>query len=247
MTYMDMQVFDSVDNLARAAAQKVIDDLQQAIETYGNAAWVIAGGTTPMAAYGVLAQTAIEALDWTKVTVIIGDERCVPFDSPDSNWSQAEAALLGRLHLSALSLRPASNLPAEESAAHYQAQLERLPKNDAGLPRLDHVWLGMGEDGHTLSLFPNHVSSQDSSSLVIAVHDSPKPPPDRISLTLRALQGARSCLIMAAGPSKAPVIADIAAGNNSYPVAHAAQTVHAAGGTVVWYVDKPASTVHAVK
>ena len=85
---------------------------------YGSATWVIAGGTAPLVAYRILAETASQALDWSKVHIVIGDERCVPFDSPESSWTQAEAVLLSKLSLSPLSLRPETNLPAEEAESH---------------------------------------------------------------------------------------------------------------------------------
>jgi 6-phosphogluconolactonase len=244
---MKQQIFPDAHSLAQAAAQLVVQDLTQAIQTYGNATWVIAGGTTPVIAYGVLAETALGSLDWSKVTIIIGDERCVPFDSPDCNWTQAEAALLNKLQLSSLSQRPSSDLPAEEAADLYQEHLRRLPQTEAGLPRLDHVWLGMGEDGHTLSLFPNHPSSvQATERLVVAVHDSPKPPLDRISLTFQALQGTSNCLILAAGASKADAVARSINGDQSLPVAQAAATVESSGGQVMWLLDQTAaSTIKA--
>jgi 6-phosphogluconolactonase len=239
---MKQQIFSTPQELAQAAADEAVRQLQKAIEMYGSATWVIAGGSSPLAAYRILAETALEALDWSKVHIVIGDERCVSFDSPDSNWTQAETVFLNKLSLSPLSLRPETDLPAEEAADRYQQHLQQLPQVRPGLPRLDHVWLGMGEDGHTLSLFPDHPSSQqETDRLAIAVHDSPKPPPDRISLTFRALQGAKSCLIMAAGAAKAPVVARINAGDQDLPVARAAGVIEAGGGEVTWLLDVAAA------
>lgn len=239
---MKQQVFPTTEELAQAAASEAIRQLQKAIETYGSATWVIAGGSSPMAAYRILAETALEALDWSKVNIVIGDERCVPFDSPDANWTQAETVLLSKLSLSPLSLRPETDLPAEEAADRYQQHLQQLPQVRPGLPRFDHVWLGMGEDGHTLSLFPDHPSSrQETDRLVVAVHDSPKPPPDRISLTFRVLQGTKSCLIMAAGAGKAPAIARVVAGEQDLPVARAAHVIESIGGEVNWLLDVAAA------
>ena len=238
------QIFPDATSLAQAAATMLVTDLQAAIARYGSATWVIAGGSTPMLAYRLLAETAVDSVDWPKVAIIIGDERCVPFDSPDSNWTQAEEALLSKLRLSSLSQRPDTDQSAEEAAERYQEVLQMLPKNDAGLPRLDHVWLGMGEDGHTLSLFPDHASSLDETDqLVVAVHDSPKPPSDRISMTFKALQGTSRCLILAAGAGKASAIARSQAGDQQLPIAKAAATIEQAGGQVTWLLDEPAANL----
>jgi 6-phosphogluconolactonase len=235
------EVFPDAAALAEAAARIALDKLAAAIAARGQAVWVIAGGSTPMAAYRWLADHALEALDWSKVTVIIGDERCVPFDSPDSSWTQAEQAFLGRVRLSALSLRPASDQTAEAAAAQYAALLRQLPQTAQGLPRLDHVWLGVGEDGHTLSLFPDHPSSAPSDELVLAVHDSPKPPPNRISLGFKALQAVESCLVLAAGTGKSSVVGRALQADASLPVARAVATVEQGGGEVIWLLDEAAS------
>lgn len=241
---MNRQISTDALGLAQTAATIVVADLRAAIQRYGTATWVIAGGSSPMIAYRIVAETAIDSLDWSKVTMIIGDERCVPFDSPDSNWTQAEAILLSKLPLSGLSVRPASDRPAEEAADLYQRQLQALPQTNAGLPRLDHVWLGVGEDGHTLSLFPNHVSATaETDRLVIAVHDSPKPPPDRISLSFKALQGTSRCLIMAAGAGKASVIARSQSDDQQLPIAQAAATIERSGGQVIWLLDEAAASL----
>jgi 6-phosphogluconolactonase len=237
-----IQHYSNTADLAQAAADKVVEDLSAAIATYGNATWVIAGGSTPLAAYRILAAMPTDALDWSKVMIIIGDERCVPFDSPDSNWNQAEEALLRFLPLAESVKRPPTNLTAEEAADRYDAYMRQLPQNSDGSPRLDHVWLGVGEDGHTLSIFPNHPSFQaaESDRLVIAVHDSPKPPADRISLNFKALQGTASCLVLAAGAAKAEAISRALAGDTSLPVTRAVQTIEAAGGQVTWLLDAEA-------
>jgi len=241
---MKPQIFPDANTLAQTAATMLVTDLQAAIGRYGSATWVIAGGTTPMMAYRILAETSVDSVDWPKVAIILGDERCVPFDSHDSNWTQAEEALLSHLRLSSLSQRPATDESAEEAADKYQEVIDMLPKTEDGRPRFDHVWLGMGEDGHTLSLFPEHISSMGQTDrLVIAVHDSPKPPSDRISLTFKALQGTSHCLILAAGSGKASAVARSQADDQQLPIAQAASTIENAGGQVTWLLDEAAASL----
>jgi 6-phosphogluconolactonase len=232
------EVQPDAQHIGEAAASKTVEALNQAIKNYGTAVWVLAGGTAPMIACGVLSSQYQDAVDWSKVVVLIGDERCVPLDDGDSNWYQIASIFLDVVPIPAANkLRPKSDLPAEEGATDYAEALARLPQTKAGLPRFDVLWLGMGEDGHTLSLFPHHPGLQNTQPLVIAIHDSPKPPPNRITLTLKALQGTTSCIIMASGAGKTEAIKNARANDNLLPIAQAVQAIESGGGNVTWLVD----------
>jgi 6-phosphogluconolactonase len=191
-----------------------------------------------MIAYDVLATQYRDAVDWSKVIILIGDERCVPLDDADSNWHQIAPIFLDIVPIpTANKLRPKSNLSAEEAATDYAEVLAWLPQAEGGLPRLDIVWLGVGEDGHTLSLFPNHPGLHNTQPLVIAIHDSPKPPPNRITLTLKALQATTSCIIMATGASKTEAIKEAKQNDSQLPIVQAVQAIESGGGSVTWLVD----------
>jgi 6-phosphogluconolactonase len=181
-------------------------------------------------------------LDWRRIKFLIGDERCVPLDNPDSSWLSILPLFQAHPEIPVEhQLRPQSQLPAEQAAELYAASLMSLAHNASNLPILDHLWLGIGEDGHTLSLFPGHPSSQQNSDqLVKAVHDSPKPPPDRITFTYKTLAGVNSAVAFITGASKAEVVARIAAGDHSLPIVVASQAITAAGGHVTWLVDREA-------
>jgi 6-phosphogluconolactonase len=195
-------ITENLDAIAELAAKNAVECLRDAISSNGCATWVIAGGTSPMAAYLILARDYVDAIEWSKVQFIIGDERIVPFDHPDSNWTHIEEAFLRLVTPPSSFSRPATTSNAEDAADRYEAALKGLPQVVQGVPRLDYVWLGVGEDGHTLSLFPGHPSLDPTDRLVIPVHHSPKPPADRISLTLKALHGATKCLIWLAEPAR---------------------------------------------
>lgn len=231
----NLHVFDTREELASAAAQRAVDILRTAIDTYGKATWVLAGGTAPLAAYQVIATSHSDSLDWSHVTVMVGDERIS--QPSDSNW-QAADTILNRLPTR--KFVPRIDLSPEEAAIDYERNLGILPKADGGFPRLDLLWLGVGEDGHTLSLFPNHPSIFPSNKLIIPVSDAPKPPRNRISLSLRALQGVQSAMIITTGPNKRSVVRGALAGNNS-PIALASSIITTHNGDVAWYVDKDAA------
>jgi 6-phosphogluconolactonase len=172
----------------------------------------------------------------------MGDERCVPVEHPDSNWGLAAAALLDHVPVpSHQLLRPPGELGPEAAADAYQAALAALPPSGAGSPRLEVVWLGLGEDGHVLSLFPDRPEVEVADRLVVAVHDSPKPPPERVSLTLAALAGTERLLLLAAGEAKAAPVARARAGDDRLPLTRAVATVRAGGGSVTWLLDRSAA------
>jgi 6-phosphogluconolactonase len=229
--------------LAEAAARHAVADLEAAVQAHGSATWVLTGGTTPAAAYRRLAaQDLRTGVEWERVRVAMGDERCVPVDHPDSNWGQAAAALLDHLPVpDHHRLRPRGELPAGQAADAYQAALRALPAAAGGGPRLEVLWLGVGEDGHCLSLFPGRPELEVADRLVVAVHHAPKPPPDRLSLTLPALAGVERLLVLAAGEAKAAAVAGGLAGDRDLPIARAAATVGEAGGAVTWLLDRAAA------
>lgn len=233
----NLRIFDDTAQLAKAAAKQSIDILKATINDYDRAIWVLAGGATPLLAYKVIASQYTDTLDWSKVTLFIGDERIGPLDGPDNNWQAIEDIMGG---LPTVKIRPMTDLSAEEAAEDYSQQLMDLPKADNGLPRFDLLWLGVGQDGHTLSLFPQHPSLLPSNNLVIAVHDSPKPPTDRISLSLRALQGVQSCVILAAGTDKRDAVAG-AQKHSKSPIAIASDIITTHEGDVTWFVDREAA------
>lgn len=190
---------------AAEAAEAAADRLQSAIEDARReraAAHVaLAGGTTPRRTYELLA-TRID--DWTGIEVWFGDERAVGPDDSESNYRMASETLLANgtgpeVH------RIEGERGPEEAAAAYAVELEtRLPKED-GVPVLDFALQGLGPDGHTASLFPGN-SAVDAGGVCVAVHGAPKPPPDRITLTVPVLRAARSIAFLATGAEKADAV-----------------------------------------
>ena len=156
----------------------------------------LAGGTTPRATYEALAKA--EGIDWPRVSIYFGDERAVPPDHADSNYRLARAALLDHVAIAQASVhRLHAEEPDREAAADAYAR--QLP--DA----FDVLILGIGEDGHTASLFPGSPAIHETARLVVPV-TGPKPPFERMTLTPPALERSRTTLVLAAGASKADAV-----------------------------------------
>jgi 6-phosphogluconolactonase len=246
-----VEVVAGADELAEVAARAALADLEAAIDAHETCTWVLTGGGTPQAAYRRLARHDLrDSIEWGRLRVAIGDERCLPPEDPESNWRQAAEALLDHVPLAdGQRLRMRGELGAERAAKDYEAALDRLPRRPGAtagpaqteVPRLDVVWMGVGTDGHCLSLFPGRPEVEVADRLVVAVHDAPKPPPDRVSLTLAALAGAERLLVLASGAGKAEAVARARAGDQGLPITRAVATVERAGGAVTWLLDRPAA------
>ena len=239
-----VEVLADADELAEAAASAAARDLADAVAAGGEATWVLAGGGTPLAAYRLLAGEPLRgAVPWQRLRVVMGDERAVPRDHPESNWGRTAEALLDAVPIpDAGRLRPRGELPVEQAAADYERQLRALPATVDGWPRLDLVWLGVGEDGHTLSLFPGRPEVAVADRVVVAVRGAPKPPPERIGLSLAALRGAGRCVVVASGAGKADPVARALAGDDALPLTLAVRTATAAGASVTWLLDEAAAS-----
>lgn len=217
-------VFEDAEQLAEEAVQRILDSAAAAIAARGRFRIVLAGGATPLAVYRRLAECQAQWRDWE---VYFGDERCLLSDDAERNSRAATLALLGRVPIP-----PSRVHPMEAELGPEIAALAYTPLVEAALP-FDLVLLGMGEDGHTASLFPGHAIAEDA--LVIAVREAPKPPPERVSLTPRALTAAGEVLILVTGAGKREALAAWRAGAG-LPVAKVASL----GRTIV-FLDRAAA------
>jgi 6-phosphogluconolactonase len=166
----------------------------------------LSGGTTPRRAYELLAS---EPLDWSGVAVWFADERCVGPDDEESNYKLASDTLLSAVAIPPAQIhRMEGELGPEQGARRYALELsEHAPPSAERLPELDLIVLGIGPDGHVASLFPGaQTLDAGEQALCLGVHDSPKPPPERITLSLALLRAAGRCMLLATGVSKADAI-----------------------------------------
>jgi 6-phosphogluconolactonase len=210
---------DSPDAVAAHAADLVTQACEQAIKDRGRFTLALAGGSTPKLLYRLLA-TRKPALDWSRCVLLFGDERCVPHDHPDSNMKMAETTLTGPAGVPHSSILPVpTHLPPAQAAATYEATLRRLLPEQG--PGIDVVLLGMGADGHTLSLFPGDDAAVAESNRWCIHTKAPAPfaVPDRVTMTLPLVNAARLRLFMVTGADKSPRLDAIVAGTQTPPAA----------------------------
>ena len=204
--------------LASTVAQRAVAVLAAAQAARGRAALVVTGGSILERTLGQLAEaSAGSTLDWAAVDIWWGDERFVDADSADRNDTATLRAGLSALGLSADRIHSAPTSDGEvgddldAAAAFYDAELAASAFEDPGavdgIPRLDLILLGIGPDGHCASLFPGHPGLHENDTGIIAVRDSPKPPPNRLSFTFRALNAIDHVWLVAASADKADAAA----------------------------------------
>ena len=198
----------SQNAVAGKSAELLSTLLGDALARRGVAHVALTGGSSAGPVYERLASLLGS---WDGVHLWWGDERCVAPDDDDANFAIARTALIERVGLPAERVhRIRGELGPDDGAAAYAEELgEHLGAGEDGVPVLDVVDLGLGPDGHVASLFPHHPALELTDAPTAAIHDAPKPPPERITLTLPVLRAARSCLIHTSGSDKRDAVAKL--------------------------------------
>jgi 6-phosphogluconolactonase len=226
-------------SVAEAAADRIVAVARNAIRRRGRFVVALSGGSAPRLVYPLLAtQPRRDAIDWSRVEFFWGDERAVPPDDPESNFGLARNLLLDHLP----KVRPASvhRMPADDpdreaAAVRYETELGRtfeLQPGGSRRPRLDLIWLGMGPDGHTASLFPGSgVLAERTRWVAPAAAPKTSPIAARMTFTLPLINAARAVLFVAAGADKAAAVRSIRSGSRELPAARVRST------STLWLLD----------
>jgi 6-phosphogluconolactonase len=233
-------IFDNASEVARAAADRLIEIALAAIGERGRFAVALAGGSTPKRAYELLASDDFkDRLDWSKVHIFFGDERCVPPDDAESNYRMVNEAMLSRIAIPPENIHRMQGMgDAVANARLYEDEL-RTYFNDAEWPAFDLVLLGMGDDGHTASLFPGSPALKQQEAWV-AANWVEKFKAYRITLTAPAINHAAHVIFLVTGESKAERLAEVLTGERA-PERLPSQSIEPVGGTLEWLADKAAS------
>jgi 6-phosphogluconolactonase len=236
---LNLLVYETPQELAEAAARDFATRAREAIEGQGRFAVALAGGSTPKATYEVLARDYIDKLDWSRLHVFFGDERTVPPDHEDSNYRMAREALLSHVPVGSVH-RMRGELPPAEAAAAYEEELREYFKESDRFPSFDLILLGIGEDGHTASLFPE-TSALDVGDRWVVANPVLKLETTRLTLTLPVINAAKAVTFLVAGQGKAGALKEILEGDAD-PRAYPAKFVRPEGGDLTWMVDRAAAT-----
>ena len=215
------------NTLAGAVAARFITKTVDLIDEFGQASVVLTGGTVGIAVLeSINASPARDSVDWSRLNVWWGDERWLPSGDPERNETQARNALLDHVPLSPDRVHPFPSsdggLELDAAADAYAAELAANAMTGSDLPWFDITFLGVGPDGHIASLFPEQSGIRERDRTVIAVRNSPKPPPERLSLTLPVINSSARVWLVLSGPDKASALGLTLAGASMNEVPAAA-------------------------
>ena len=238
----DVRIFDDLEALSRAAAELFIEDSKQAVSQRRRFLVVLSGGSTPMKLYKLLAQSPYrEQIDWTRVHVFWGDERCVPIEDLENNYRQVRDVLLNQVSIPKENIhRVLSDLEPVAAAEDYARVLKDFASPPLDWPRFDLVLLGMGDDGHTASLFPGSEVNVTTPTMAVTAQYQNRPA-HRVTLTPLVFNAAHRIIFLVNGESKSQTLANVLYGEYQ-PEKLPAQRIHPTDGELIWMVDQNAAS-----
>jgi len=237
---LNIHIEKTRENFAASVAEKLADILLRATKAGTDGSLVLSGGNTPRGVYRLLGSGPLsERLPWDRIHLFFGDERMVPPDHPDSNFGMARQELIDRVPIPAGNVhRIHGELPPEDAARQYASELQK--SFGEGSPRFDCVLLGIGEDGHTASLFPGTDALSEREKSVTALF-VPRLNAWRVTMTFPALNNAHNVIFLAEGEQKAPVLRKLIESPAPTPELPATM-IRPHSGQLFWMLDSAAAS-----
>jgi len=236
----DIRIFKDLETLSHEAASLFIEQAAKAIQERGRFLVALNGGSTPNRLFQLLAIDYREKVDWSKVHVFWGDERCVPPDDPGSSYGQARGALFIHVPIPDSDIhRVIGEHEPAVAAKEYTITLKEFATSPFDFPCFDLVYLGMGEDGHTASLFPGSPVDVTESVLPVTAHYQDRPA-NRVTITQVLFNQAHMVAFMATGEKKANTLAEVLSDRYN-PTLYPAQRINPKNGQLIWLVDEDAA------
>jgi 6-phosphogluconolactonase len=241
MIKRDIIICQDVDELGRKAAAQWISLADEAVNARGQFNVALSGGSTPRLLYSLLASAEFAVrIRWQQIHLFFGDERCVAPDHAESNYRMVKESLLSRTFIPPDNVhRMAGEKTPQVAVAEYEARLRKhFHIDDDALPRFDLILLGLGEDGHTASLFPDSSALSETRHLVATTYVE-KLNAQRLTLTFPVINNAAQIIFLIAGESKAAVVKEILTTEKcDYPAAR----IKPEDGQLTWFVTQDAAT-----
>ena len=237
----ELRIFHDFEKLSRHAANLFIEQSTGSILERDRFLVALNGGNTPRRLFQLLGSDYLDQVEWSKVHVFWGDERCVPPDDPGSSYGQARDALLSRVPILDSNIhRVKTDLGPAEASRDYSLTLKGFSSPPLDVPRFDLVYLGMGEDGHTASLFPGSEVHVTENVIPVTAQYQDRPA-DRVTMTQLVFDQARMIVFMATGEKKAVTLADVLSDRYN-PEKYPAQRINPKDGELIWLVDDAAAS-----
>ncbi len=232
--------FKDISELSQYAAQAFIGIANKAIAERGRFLVALSGGSTPMRLYELLGNKFQRDVDWSRVHFFWGDERCVPVDDEGNSYGQTKKVLFDKIGTTNIH-RVNSDLAPDSAATDYADALKVFSEPPNEWPRFDLVLLGMGDDGHTASLFPNSPVDVTSPTIAVTANYQDRPA-NRVTLTQLVINDAREIWFMVAGKNKAETLLNVLDGAYK-PKLYPAQRIKPTDGNLVWMIDEEAASL----
>jgi len=237
----DIRIFKDLEKLSHHAAELFIEQSARYIEGRSRFLVALNGGSTPTRLFQLLATEYHDKVDWSKIHIFWGDERCVPPDDPGSSYGQAREALLNHVPIPDSNIhRIQIDLEPADASKDYALTLRKFASPPLEFPRFDLVYLGMGEDGHTASLFPGSPVDVTEPTLPVTAQYQDRPA-NRVSLTQLVFNQAHMIVFMATGEKKASTLAEVLSDRYN-PELYPAQRIDPKDGELIWLVDEDAAS-----
>jgi 6-phosphogluconolactonase len=237
-----IRVFKDINELSQYAANLFVETANRSIAERGRFLAALSGGNTPMRLYELLGNSFQDRVDWTQTHFFWGDERCVPVDDAGNSYGRTKKVLFDKINIPDENIhRILSELEPDSASREYARTLTVFAEPPLAWPRFDLTLLGMGDDGHTASLFPNSPMDVDSPTLVVTANYQGRPA-NRVTLTQKVLNSSRNVLFMVAGKSKAVTLSRVLS-DKYIPVELPAQRIAPQNGTLTWLVDAEAGSL----
>jgi 6-phosphogluconolactonase len=236
----ELRLFKDLESLSREAAGIFMEQAANSITERGRFLVALNGGGTPTRLFQLLASDFRERVEWSKIHVFWGDERCVPYDDPGSSYGQARKLFLEHVSIPPENIHGVNtSLPPAEAAREYAFALGQFANSPLPFPRFDLVYLGMGEDGHTASLFPGSSVEVNEAVVPVTAHYQDRPA-NRVTLTPVIFNEARVIVFMVTGAKKANTLAEVLSDRYN-PDLYPAQRIKPKNGRLIWLVDEAAA------